>query len=197
MEETSSVRILYIEDEPALCELFKLAIEPLGYTVDLALNGTSGLELFADNTYDIIALDYQLPDMTGIDIARKMLSENKNTPIIIVTGQGNQRLVTEALTLGVANYVVKDDAEVYMELIPSIIAQLLDRAKKRKEKIKSDQALQQSEQRYRDLVASSPVCIHEIDLDGKIISMNAAGLRMMGADKLDEVCVDEKLKKSV
>jgi PAS domain S-box-containing protein len=45
-----------------------------------------------------------------------------------------------------------------------------------------------SEDKYRDLINASPVCIHEIDLEGKITSMNPAGLKMMGVDKEESVC---------
>jgi len=188
MGSFANIRVLYIEDEPLLCDLFKEAVGSRGYSVDIAPNGKDGLALHAKRPYDLVAIDYQLPDLTGLDIARDLLDGNQDLPVLLITGKGNERIAAEALTLGISDYVIKNDEEVYLELIPNIIAGLLERAGRRQERLDAVSALQQSELRYRTLVSASPVCIHEIDDKGKIISMNPAGLRMMGVDDEAKVC---------
>lgn len=121
-------RILYVEDETALCELFTAVMEPLGYSVDTAQIGQDGIDMHAANSYDMVALDYQLPDMTGLDIAKKFLTENQDLPVIMITGRGNEKVAAEALRLGVSNYIVKDSKESYIELLPSVVAHLEKRA---------------------------------------------------------------------
>lgn len=185
MEIKDAPRILYIEDEIALCELFKMSIGVHGYRVDVAQSGNDGISLFTLNPYDIVAIDYELPDMTGMDVARRLLADNPELPVLIVTGKGDEHIAAEALSLGVSNYIIKRDERVYLELIPTIISQLLEKIDRRREQIEAAAELQRSEQKYRDLVAVSPMCIHEIDLEGRFLSMNLAGLRMMGVE--DEV----------
>lgn len=187
MDEPPDIRILYIEDEPVICELFKLAVEAHGYAVDCANCGEQGLSLCALKSYDVVALDYQLPDMTGLEIARVLLADYPALPLLMVTGHGNESLAVEAMTLGISNYVVKDSESVYLTLIPNIISNLLERAKQRRKQIKAERALRESEHRYRNLFSTSPVCMYEIDLDGRIISMNPSGLRMMGVGSEAEV----------
>ncbi len=109
MIDPSDIRILYIEDDEPLCDLFKVAVETHGYSVDVAFNGEDGLALHAAQPYDLLAIDYLLPDMTGIDIARKLLTDDPNIPIVIVTGKGNEQIAAEPSALGVYNYVVKDN----------------------------------------------------------------------------------------
>ena len=117
-------RILYVEDDSTLCAIFKLVMERHGYAVDIALNGSDGVAMHMAKPYDIVALDYQLPDMTGLDIARDFLSRNKELPIIIVTGRGNETIAAEALKIGVSNYIVKDSERSYLDLLPAVVAHL-------------------------------------------------------------------------
>lgn len=149
MDKQPTIKILYIEDDPALCDLFKTSVEYHGYDVDVAVTGDEGLALSAQTAYDVVATDYKLPDMTGIDIARKLLSEKPDLPILMITGQGNHRLAIEAMTLGIANYVVKDDAQVYLELIPGIIAHLLERAKQKQTQYEIEAEVQRSRQQLK------------------------------------------------
>jgi PAS domain S-box-containing protein len=149
MDGKPDTNILYIEDEPALCELFRFAVEAQGYSVDVAATGEDGLALATQTPYDVVAVDYLLPDMTGIDIARNLLALNPNLPLLMITGKGDQRLAVEAMTLGVANYVVKDDEKVYLELIPSIIAHLLERSERRRHQAEDEIEIHRSRQQLK------------------------------------------------
>lgn len=121
-------RILYIEDDETLCDLFKVAVEAHGHSVDVAMSGEDGLALHASKPYDLIATDHQLPDITGLDIARKLLAEDSSLPIIMVTGRGREQIAAEALALGVCNYVIKDNEKTYLDLLPNIIGSALKRS---------------------------------------------------------------------
>lgn len=151
--EQVSIRVLYIEDDPIVGELFKAAVEAHGYLVDLAYSGGAGLERFGETPYDVVAVDFDLPDMTGIDIARKLLLEEPDLPMLMVTGRGNERLAVEALTLGVSNYVVKDGQSVFLELIPSIISHLIERKRKHEKAKKIDRRQRVSISVPRDYIA--------------------------------------------
>ncbi len=142
-------RILYIEDDKAIAGLVKTIVEKEGHHVDLAYTGADGLALQTSSPYDVIAVDYQLPDMTGIDICRKLLLEDPDVPIVMITGMGDQRLVSEAMGLGVMNYIQKDPGQVYLELLPSIVLQLLRKGNERRERKRLKEELERSETRYK------------------------------------------------
>ncbi len=120
-----SARILYIEDSEDIAQLVKAVVEKHGYSVDTVATGVEGLALHEAAPYDAVAVDYQLPDMNGIDICRQLLLRDPELPIVMVTGKGSQRLVAEALTMGVSHYVQKDSDNLYLELLPSIIPHLV------------------------------------------------------------------------
>ena len=79
--------------------------------------------MHADNGYDVWAQDYQLPDMTGLEIARKVLKATPGCPVIMFTGHGNESIATEALRLGVSSYIHKDFG-FNLELFSSVMLQL-------------------------------------------------------------------------
>ena len=136
---SANIRILYIENEPLFCDLFKAAVSSCGYTVDVAHNGKDGLALYAEQPYDIVAIDCHLPDMTRLDIARKFHADNPDLPLLIVAGKGSESFAAEALALGVVNYLIKDKERVYLELLPSIILDLLERARQGRERRQTQQ----------------------------------------------------------
>ena len=90
--------------------------------------GQAGLRIRAENNYDIVALDYQLPDMIGLEIACEILDKTPNLPVIMLTGRGNEKVAAEALRLGVSNYIIKDSQEAFMELLPSVVLHMERRA---------------------------------------------------------------------
>ncbi len=166
------VRILYVEDEKPLCELFKTAVEAYGYLIDVAFSGEAGLAMHADAPYDIVAVDSQLPDRPGIEIAQELLEKDGDLPIIMVVGKGSERIAAEALALGISNYVIKDNEGIYLELIPSIVRNLLDQADSRRQSRAREKKLKLREAKLRSLIDNSPVEIVFKDLEGRYILAN-------------------------
>jgi PAS domain S-box-containing protein len=120
----AEVRILYIEDDESLGILFTKIVTDLGHSVDVATNGHDGIAMYNADPHDVVFLDYNLPDTDGISIARKLFLDDPEQLIVLVTGEGSERLASEALSLGVTEYVVKDSDLVFTELIPSILIKL-------------------------------------------------------------------------
>jgi PAS domain S-box-containing protein len=174
--------ILYVEDEAPLRELLDFSLSSVGYTVDVAADGTSGIEKFEQQKYDLVVVDYMLPDMTGIDIARHIIQQQPDMPVLMVTGAGSEEVAVEALTHGISDYVIKGSQAVYLETIPRAISKLLESARLKREKEAAEQALKMSEARYRTLLESMPVSVLELDLSGRILSANASGLAIIGPD---------------
>lgn len=89
MIEASPIKVLYIEDDRAVARLLqrRLAIDHI--EVDLAEDAYSGLDLYNDNKYDLVVLDYDLPGTNGLDLLRKWHAERITTPTILITGHGH------------------------------------------------------------------------------------------------------------
>ena len=102
-------RILIIEDEPAQAEILAFNLEAEGLTPLLAGTGEEGVMLAGADVPDIILLDWMLPDMSGIDVCRKLRrgSDTKDIPVIMLTARGSEDDKVRGLTCGADDYIVK------------------------------------------------------------------------------------------
>lgn len=100
-------KIIIVEDDPNISRTVKSWLEGEKYVVDSAATGSDGLELLLHYDYDLAILDWQLPDLQGTDIARKLQEEEKDIPILMLTSKGELRDRVEGLDAGAFDYLVK------------------------------------------------------------------------------------------
>jgi len=101
------MKVLLIDDDMNLCKVLAYQLQKSGYQVSMAKNGGEGLSLFFDNDYDIVITDIQMPDISGIDVLRKIRKENETVIIIIITAHGSVENAIEACKLGANDYLTK------------------------------------------------------------------------------------------
>lgn len=99
-------RILIIEDEENLANFVNLELKHEGYETDVELDGRGGLESALNEDFDVILLDLMLPELNGIEVARRV-REEKNTPIIIMTARDSVIDRVSGLDHGADDYIVK------------------------------------------------------------------------------------------
>ncbi len=103
----SSDNILVIEDEPSLRDGLKHNLELDGYNVDTAATGTEGLRKATAPGHSLILLDLMLPEVSGLDILRKLREDGHGTPVIIISAKGQDHEKVTGLELGADDYVTK------------------------------------------------------------------------------------------
>jgi two-component system, OmpR family, KDP operon response regulator KdpE len=104
-DPTGSV-VLVIEDEPQLRRFLRAALRTQGYRVLEAETGAGGLAEAAAHVPDVIVLDLGLPDMDGVEVARR-LREWSLTPVLVLSARGQERDKIEALDAGADDYLTK------------------------------------------------------------------------------------------
>jgi signal transduction histidine kinase/FixJ family two-component response regulator len=114
-----------MEDDLGLARLLQKRLERLGYRVDLAPDGAAGLAMYDAGSYQVVAVDQQMPGYDGLEVIRRLAERGPLPPTIMITGTGNERLAIEAMKLGARDYIVKDVDGGYLELLPSVIEQVL------------------------------------------------------------------------
>src|SRR6056297_248900 len=116
--------VLVVEDEPAQREVLSYNLEAEGYRVTRAENGEEALMLVEEGAPDIIVLDWMLPNVSGIEICRrlKMRAETQEVPIIMLSARAEEVDRVRGLETGADDYVVKPYSLV--ELMARIRAQL-------------------------------------------------------------------------
>jgi len=99
-------KVLIVEDEENLAKFVGLELKHEGYEVETVLDGRSGLDAALENNYDVILLDLMLPELNGLEVARR-LRETKKTPIIMMTARDSVIDRVSGLDYGAYDYLVK------------------------------------------------------------------------------------------
>lgn len=100
-------RILVIDDEKSVRNSLKEVLEYEKHTVDLAVEGMEGLELFSKNTYDVVLCDIKMPKMDGIEVLEKLFELSNEIPVIMISGHGNIDTAVEAIKKGAFDFIEK------------------------------------------------------------------------------------------
>jgi DNA-binding response OmpR family regulator len=101
------MKILVIEDDKAILSLLKRGLEEEGMVVDAAENGEDGEYLAKMNHYDIIILDWMLPEKSGIEILKELRDEDIKTPVLMLTAKDAIENKLEGLNEGADDYLTK------------------------------------------------------------------------------------------
>jgi len=105
---TKNIRILIIEDNPAIVENMADFLEAKGYLLDFSMDGIGGLHLALTQEYDVIVLDIMLPGMDGITLCKKLRQEaEKSTPVIMLTARDTLEDKLTGFDSGADDYLVK------------------------------------------------------------------------------------------
>ncbi len=102
-------RILFVDDEPAILEIGSQMLKRLGYEVATASGGSDALNAFLKEPdgFDLVITDQTMPDLTGIDLAKKMLKVRKNLPVILFTGYSEMVSSETANDAGISEFAMK------------------------------------------------------------------------------------------
>jgi len=101
------MRILVVEDEPALREQLENKLRKSGYAVDSAADGEEGLYYAREYPIDLAIVDLGLPKMSGIDLIRQLRSSGKDVPVLILTARSRWQDKVEGLEAGADDYLAK------------------------------------------------------------------------------------------
>ena len=103
----TGTRILIIDDEAGIRDSLETLLTLEGFTVEMAVEGRSGLDLLSRNQYDLLLLDLALPGESGIDLLPRITEMQPTLPIIMITAYGTVGNVVDAIRAGAENFVQK------------------------------------------------------------------------------------------
>jgi two-component system, OmpR family, KDP operon response regulator KdpE len=104
---TAPLRVLVVDDEPAIRRFLRLSFDAEGYQLGEAVDGRSALEALQKSPADILILDLGLPDMDGLEVIRELRESGSVIPVIVLSSRTDERAKVQALDLGADDYVGK------------------------------------------------------------------------------------------
>lgn len=167
--DRSTPSVLLVEDEPAQREVLAYNLEAQGFRVTQADNGEEALLLVAEETPDLIVLDWMLPNVSGIEVCRRLKSraETKAVPIIMLSARSEEVDRVRGLETGADDYVVK----------PYSVSELMARVRTQLRRTRP--ASQGETLEYQDIVLDATS--HRVHRDGMTLKLGPTEFRLLAA----------------
>jgi len=167
-------QILIIEDHPEQAHLMELILKRHGqpFAVHILHDPEEGLAHLQNAPVDALVLDYSLPKMSGLEVLQEIKKRHSGLPVIMVTGQGDERIAVEAMRHGVYDYLVK--TKDFLDLLPRVVTRAI-------EERQLSSRLEQSEQRYFALFDKASIAIFIAEADSyRLRQANGMALKLTG-----------------
>jgi len=162
---------LIVEDDQATAELERRALARAGTATIVASSVKDALAVLDTHHVSAIILDYELPGGDPWDIFEAAKSKSPRIPVVVVTGQGNERIAAEALQLGAADYLKKSNA--FWEELPGILGRVM-------QLVSAEERLRESEERFRGAFEFAAIGMALVAPDGRWLRVNHSLCRIVG-----------------
>lgn len=108
-EQPDEVRVLFVEDDVSVAQMYRLKLELDGYEVDIAPDGLMALEKARRQQPDIIFLDIRLPKMDGLSVLEALRQDpsTEHIPVVILSNWNEKELVERGVSLGALDHLIK------------------------------------------------------------------------------------------
>ncbi len=144
-----NVKILMVDDDEVDCMAVKRSLKSAGVEMEWAevTECESAIAILQQQTFDCIFLDYLLPDGNGLELVQQIRALGIATPIVVLTGQGDERIAVEVMKAGAFDYLPK--ARITPENLYQILNQAVRLYRAEQAAILAGEKLRESEERYR------------------------------------------------
>src|SRR5262244_3946167 len=169
---TTSGSILIIDDEAAIRESLETLLDFEGYKVDSAETGEQGLAKLGEHPFDLVLLDFALPDRNGLEILADIRDRNPNMAIIMITAYGTVDNAVRAMQNGATNFIQKPwDNEKLLADVRAAVA-------RRRAEDENEQLKRALKQRYSfsEIVGKSEAMLRIFDLVGQVAASRSTVL---------------------
>ena len=101
-----NIRVLVVDDQPAILSLVERILRPEGYAVLTAADGSEALKVVEEEFPDLVLMDIRMPNLDGIGALKRLTRTHPTIPVIMMSGSGEVRPAVEAMKLGARNYLM-------------------------------------------------------------------------------------------
>lgn len=174
--------VLVVDDDPDHVEIVRrvLSRHDSAFEVTHVQDGAACLEALTRQPYAVVLLDYSLPRMNGLEVLEHIRRLDISVPVVMVTGQGNERIAVEAMKSGAIDYVMKTSG--YFTTLPTVLGKVLKQHELAQENTRLYQEAQRQEARLRQILNSTSDGIVLLDGEGRVMCSNRQAGELLGFD---------------
>lgn len=183
---SNQMSILVVEDDPDIAELAERILKH-NYHIDIASDGLAGINKYFANTYDIVLLDVQLPELNGSEVLNRILAHNPKQAVVIMTAHGDTDLAEQLLIVGAVDFISKPFKAEQLRKVISIAAHRENYLISHAQFAEKVTAIQTNEGKFRELYKTHTrllnhlsTVVMELDIEGRILFTNHAWYDLTG-----------------
>ncbi|WP_224450024.1 response regulator [Haloprofundus salilacus] len=175
MSDSRSARVLCVDDDASFRALTTAHLERQGLSVITAPDGPTALDTLEGETFHGVVSDFEMPGMDGLELLEAVRERYETLPFVLFTARGSEKLASRAISAGVTDYIRKKGGAEQFELLANRVANYVSQHH-------AERALDRSEERYRQLVETSPSPIGIYTEDSTIVYANEAAAEYFAAE---------------
>jgi PAS domain S-box-containing protein len=164
-----ALRLFLVEDDDDMALVMRRYLERAGHHVTVCHTAPDALIVLGHKEFDLVLLDLLLQQMSGLDLLEAMHREGITTPVLVVTGKGDERTVAEVLRAGAVDYLPKGAGLEFLNELPQRVSEAVMRHR-----------LEDHNRLLREALESARDGIMITDLQGKMLHVNKALEQMTG-----------------
>ncbi|MGQ4555027.1 PAS domain S-box protein [Halobellus sp. GM3] len=174
-EFPEKIRVLHVDDDAAFVDLTAsfLTRTDDSFSVYSSTCAENALERIESGVFDCVVSDYEMPDLTGLELLDRVRALDPDVPFILFTGRGSEEVASKAISAGVTDYLQKESGTEQYTV-------LANRIKNAVEQNRSQQALAASQKRLSRFIEQSPLGTIEYDESFTIVRVNDATVEITG-----------------
>ena len=156
-------RILYIDDDAALCRLVSKGLDRRGFEIVAVQDAVEAVEMAAREAYDAVAIDHYMPSQTGLITLTQLKDRGLEAPVVYVTASDEIQIAIQALRAGASDYVIKSGSEDFPTLLGNSLDHVLSKASLKRDKEAAEAALRAANERLEAIVNRQAVLLREVN----------------------------------
>ncbi|MFW6198606.1 MAG: sigma-54-dependent transcriptional regulator, partial [Acidobacteriota bacterium] len=168
----SAYRVLVVDDDPEVRYTLRAALDRDGMEIEEADTGGEGVERVGSRDYDLILLDYRLPDARGIDLIEEMRRQQPDLLVVMMTAYGSRRTAVEAVRRGAYDFFTKP---IKLDELRVVMSRALEKRDLSREVTKLRSRLA-GESRFGDIIGGSPAMQRVFETLGKVVDSDTTVL---------------------
>jgi DNA-binding NtrC family response regulator len=129
MSEEDVIRVLFVDDNEAFCQVAKLSLESKAMRVDTVRNGRFAMNMVLSKKYDVIVSDFVMPDLDGINLLKRVRLVDDKIPFLLLTGT-DVGVSAEAMNAGATGFVHKgQEGKFFFDELSKKIQRAVEKAR--------------------------------------------------------------------
>ena len=183
----TKIRVLIVDDDPEFTEVVAVMLEreESRFETYTAETVAEGFEILEHAPIDCVISDYRMPETNGLEFLDSIRDKHGELPFVLLTGQGDEEIASEAISAGVTDYIRKDRAKGQYSLLVTRITNAVEKRRARRALGRRKRELESLNDRFQSFVRHSPDIITVLNEDGIIQYDSPAIEHVLGYDQDD------------